>query len=328
MVMDNVGTGLAAQFGYAKEPAFGTLTTPTDFLEFVNESLAAEENRIESSATGRKARVQRTNRWAPGSRTVGGSVDHELATKGMAPILETALGSVTVTGEDTTGDAANDTWHHEVTPGPLRDKSLTLQVGRPRLDGTIQPFTYTGCQITELGLSAALDEIVTLSATYSGADEDLAEPLASAVFPADDQLFTYVHGTLLIGGVEVFIASFNLNLSNALAVDRRAFGQRVRREGLENGLRDYTGDFDAEFQDLSLYNLYRDGAEAALDLTFDGPGTAALRIEANVRVDGSTPSVDGTDEIRQPISFKCIDNAEDPATALKITYSTDSDETV
>lgn len=317
--MGDIGTGLAAQLGFAKESTYGTFVAPTDFLEFVNESLSASEERIESSAVGAHRRVLRSNRWAQGARSVEGSVEHEFLTKGMGPLLEVAMGGASF--DDTDPDAVI----HTFTPGPLKDKSLSVQVGRVAIDGTIHPFSYTGCQVTEFSLGATVGEILSLSMNYNGKDEDLTQTLADPTFPDDDDLFVYHHGSLTIDGVDTSVSAFNLSGNNSLAVERRGFA-RTRRVGLETGLRGYTGDFDAEFDDLTLYNLYRDGAEAALVLEFDGPGTTSLKVTANVRVDGETPNVGGPDEIRQPIGFKCIEDpaGTGPESALSIEYVTDS----
>ena len=88
-------------------------------------------------------------------------------------------------------------------------------------------------------------------------------------------------------------------------------------------MRTYDGTLDAYFDDLTIYNRFVTGTEAALVLTFEGPDITAgftelLEITLNIRTDGDTPTVSGPDEIPQNVTYKALGNAA----PVSVTYRT------
>lgn len=138
-----IPSGLGASVGYASETVYGQPVTVTRFHPLVEESIANENERLESDGIIAGARVLRSEQWKPGNITVGGDLGFELFEQGMGVLFEHMLGSVT---SSTTGGVAT----HTFTPGDLTSKSLTIQVGRPTVTGTVIPFTYCVDEQTEV----------------------------------------------------------------------------------------------------------------------------------------------------------------------------------
>jgi Phage tail tube protein len=153
--------GIAGQLGYVTETAWNVATTPSKFLPFLNEGLKQEVGRLESK--GIRAGRRTVAVWRPGARKVGGQVRVELPNLNLAPLLRHMFGAVTTTGAGP--------YTHTATPGDLTGKSMTLQVGRPDLTGTVQPFTYTGCKVRSWELGAQAGQLAQLTLDHTAAAE-------------------------------------------------------------------------------------------------------------------------------------------------------------
>ncbi len=316
--------GVAAQLGLVEESVFGTYLAPTRFFEFTQESLALDVARIESAGWRAGQRVLRTGRWRAGRKLVSGEISLELQSKAMGLLFKHALGAVATT----TPGGATTTRDHLATLGDLRGKSLAIQVGRDDRGGVVRPFSYTGCKIRSWELACSLDELAMLTLGIIGQAESTSEALATASYPSGIELFSFVEGSLSIGGISTPVRSASVAGDNGLPDDDYALGSALMREPLEPALREITGELDADFSDLVAYNRFVAGTEATLVLDFvgsliEGAFNYEVKVTANVRFDGSTPTVGNPQEIRQPLRYKVIAPASgEPISALYRTTDT------
>ena len=320
--MSPLRTGIAAQLGIGEETTFGTPVTPSRFFEFVDESLSLEIERLESRGLRAGTRILRSDRWRSGRRSVSGDVTFEVNSKNQGLLWKHALGSIATT----TPVGATNTRDHTATPGDL-PTGLTVQVGRPDVGGTVRPFTYHGCKVASWLLSAAVGEIGLLRLSLVGEDEDTATSLASASFPTGDEVMTFVEGSLSIASSTVDVRSVEISGDNGLRADRHRLGSGLIREPVEASMRRIEGSIVAFFPDLTAYNRFVNGTEAALELLFQGSVIEGsfrfeTRITCNVRFDGETPNVSGPEELDQPLRFVALDSGSGPASAITVVYRT------
>ncbi len=106
---------------------------------------------------------------------------------------------------------------------------------------------------------------------------------------------------------------------NALS-ERFFICQDTTEEPLETGLRSYTGTVSADFEDLTAYNRFVNGTEAALVLTCTA-GSNTLVATCNVRFDGKTPNVGDRGVIEQSLPFVCLGSTDAAAITVVITNS-------
>ncbi|GAB3429827.1 phage tail tube protein [Actinophytocola sediminis] len=316
-----IPSGLDAQLGTAEESTYGTPVTVDRHYEFRSESLALSIERIESQGLRPGRRILPSARWAAGQRSVGGDVTMELVNKGMGRWWKHALGGVATSQPD--DENSPTVYLHTFTPGTI-PTGLTVQVGRPDVTGTVRAFTYHGCKVASWGLECAVGEIATFTATLLGEDEDTGTALATATYPADLALMTFVEGTLTLGGSAQDVKSFSLTGANGLSEDRYFLGSRLRKQPLEAALREITATAETEFESLTNYTRFVAGTEAELVLTFAaGVIEDALPfqtvITANVRFDGETPGVSGAGHVMQNVPCKVID---DGTLSIKVEYQT------
>src|SRR5215468_1111076 len=129
-------SGLAGQLGIKTETTYGTPVTVDRFYEFTEESLALDIGRIESAAVRSGTRVQRSDRWTSGARSVAGDVSIEVVNKSLGLWLSHAIGTGVTSQPDAGGNPT--VYLHTFTPSDL-PTSFTAQVGRPDVGSTVRP---------------------------------------------------------------------------------------------------------------------------------------------------------------------------------------------
>ncbi|MGH3370688.1 MAG: phage tail tube protein, partial [Nocardioidaceae bacterium] len=215
---------------------------------------------------------------------------------------------------------------HTFTPGDLNGKSLTVQFGRPDEGGTVRPMTYLGTKITAAQLAATVNDYVQLTLSLYAQQEDNAQALAVASYPAGLSPFTFVHGALTVAAAAFDVEDVTLSIDNGLATDRHRLRTNAERpkEPLMADLLSVTGTATVDFTDLTAYNRYVNGTEAAMVLDFNAGASARLTITMNVRFDGDTPNVEGAELLTMDMPFKAVSGTSDAAMITAVLINGDS----
>lgn len=311
-----LASGLAGQVGFAAEATYGTFQAPTRFLELNSSNIKFERERIDSA--GIKAGRRVLHRWAQGVQRVAGDVEFEMAPQGFALLWSHVLGTVATTG--------TNPYTHTMSPGDLAGKSLTVQVGKPDIGGVVRAFSYLGCKVSGVEVSAAVNEYALMSVSFYGSHLDTAQTLGTASYPTGLTPFDFTKGSVTLAGSAFDVKDFTLSIDNGLAVDRhfiRATTPERPKEALENTRREITGSMTAEFTDLTALNRFINGTEAALVFTFNAGASAITTFTMNVRFDGEDPDF-GPELLEQPLPFKAISATSDAAALTVVVTNADS----
>lgn len=291
--------GADAQIGWKSESTVGTAVTVDTFQPFVSENIKQEIEYLDTSTISARKVLRLTKQ---GSKMVGGGVSLELPNEDIAVLMKHMFGGVSTSGAGP--------YVHTYTPADLTGDSLTIQVGRPASTGTVHPFTYAGCKISEWTIAASVGEIATLDLSVVGMTETTGTALATASYASGWEPFVFTEASLSIDGTPIGTVR-DASLTGNNAVERRMrFGSATSQQPLEIGLRSYTGTITTDFDALTHYNLFVAGTEAALVLTFDN-GTDDLEITCNIQFTGETPEVSGFDLLAQTLPFRCISSTSD-----------------
>jgi hypothetical protein len=175
-------TGVCAQFGFAEEDNWGELTAPDHWLPLVEESLEDKIDIIESAGIVACQEFMASDQWDLGNHVVGGDVKLEALHLGSLLFLKHGLGAAAKTG------AGPYTW--TITPAPLTGLGLSLQVGRPDISGTVQPFNFAGCKITKWELAGKAGENVTAGWTVAARAEHLVRSVTDGATTTGDKTLT------------------------------------------------------------------------------------------------------------------------------------------
>lgn len=319
-------SGLAAQLGVAAETTVGTYVAPSRFFEFTQESLKATYARVESKGLRSGQRVLRKDHVAAGRQTAAGDVELEVGNKGFGLLFQHMLGAVASTTPGTL------THKHSCTLGDPTGLGLTVQVGRPDVSGTVQPFSYVGCKVDQWELSNDVDGILMLKLTLDAIAEDITQTLAAASAPTLGELFVWTGGVVQVGGVNFDLKHIAIQGHTGLKTDRYYIksGGATKKEQLPNAFVDIGGTLTADFDGLTAYQRV-----TSLDMTagITATWTGSL-IETGqnykvvvtlpaVRFDSENPTVNGPDTLEEQLTFKVVDDGTNAPITVDY-YTTDA----
>ena len=340
------GSGLAGQLGFAAESTVGTLIAVDHFLEYkkadfeLDQTWAVGEGLRAGGQTPRAARVVQTTRKAKGT------VEVEVASSKMGLFTRHLLGSPVSTATLISGAA----YKQVHTLGNAAGLGLSMQVGRPQTDGTVKPFSYTGCKVAGWEVSCQEGGLLMMSLDIDAKDEltlattPASNSLTAASYVAATELFNMTQCTIKAGGTastassEVSIAggtaipslirSFSVKGTTPLAAER--FGtSSTKREPLQNGVSDIRVSFDAEFgAQADLYDVFRAGTVTPIEITFvgstisGGSNTYSLIFSAMKYMSGKAEDNEA-DLVGAPFELRAFDDGTNVAAQIKI-ISTDT----
>jgi len=303
----------AGQFGYVSEVTPGTAVAVSKFLPVLSSGLKQDIDRVPFK--GHRAGRLTQWGWKAGRKKVGGAVKLQLPNKDVAALLKHCFGAVTTTGAGP--------YTHTCTPGELAGKSMTMQVGRPDVSGTVQPFTYAGCKVAGWELACEVGGAVELSLDVVAMTEVTGIALATASYTSGIAPFVFTEAALTIAGSAVAITKFSLKGDNGLDGERFKLGSATAKEPLPAKMRPYTGEVSADFESLTAYNRFVNGTEAALVVTLTS-GADTLTITTNVEFDGKTPELPDEGLLEQPLPFTCTSSTSDAAAITAVLVNGDS----
>lgn len=305
--------------GVAEETTYGTPVAPSRFFEMMSESVAGTYERIDSEAYRAGQRVLHQDRFAANPKGASGELKIEGQDSGLGVLLAHAFGAVS------TGTPDEDFTPHTVTVGDLAGKSLTVQVGRVDNTGALHPWTYEGGKILSWELSNAVDGVLGLTFEFDFAREHIgagAGPYAPSTptYSTTGQLFTFVGGTVDIGGVPFAVSEISLTGDNKLANER--WSTVGKREPLEEGMREYGFELKGEYEGLAhaqrVAAAVASGTLAAVDLQWSTPQGGALDVSIPVgRFDEGSINFDGAQIMEQALKGMALwDGSASPVTVL------------
>jgi len=166
-----IGSGLSGQVGFKLESTPGTPVVVDTFFPFLGESLDNDTPTMVSKSiiAGRLTPAQH----AQGNTTLSGGLQMELFNKGQEDLLTLLIGTPVKTGAGPYTRTYNAL--------DLAGVSGTMQVGRPEVGGTVDPFTWAGvkAQSGEIGFKAG--EFCTFGVDVVGMTESTYRTVADGV---------------------------------------------------------------------------------------------------------------------------------------------------
>lgn len=340
---------LDSSLGLKKETTYGTAVTVDQFVEFTSESLDRQADYVQGAGLRVGSRVARSGRRLLGKDGGAGSITLEACTKGLGLFLEAALGVVTSNGVP----SATGAYQHNFTPSttdPL--PSYTIQKGIPPIGGgTTHAYTFLGAVCKSLGINAKNSEIVEISTEWAARQVVTSEAYATPSYPASNELFTFTHGEIVLGGTltkptttalasstasaAANVVDVDLKWDNGLDEGGRTIGGAglvVRKPIL--GMGSVSGSMTVEYDSTTLRDAYLNQTDLALVLTFThtteiGTGTpvpCVLQVVVPViRLEGEIPKAGNGSAITQKVDFTGLDGLASATSPLYVVYrSTDA----
>lgn len=343
------GTAMDVQLGLKAEATFGTAVTVDQFPEGITKLVI---KRAMTTKQGGGFRAGR--RAAPLARRVvvgdGATVviEQQAMIKGLGAFFKAALGDVTNTAIPSATGAYQQV-HTPKASDPIA--SYTLQGGIPHVGaGTAaNPETVYGAWCESIEISNTAEDFVMVKTSWGAKGVETTTALATASYATGNDLFTFCHGALKVGGTltgptttalatstgtdGANVTGFSLTFSNGLNGDRRYYGGACRVGAIPTlGEASVSGSITVEYTDSVLRDAYMNQTQLALMMTFThtttiGTGTpvpAALQIVVpGLKLDGELPepNVDGS-PIRTTMNFTGGDVVSAGVPLLYVVYRT------
>jgi hypothetical protein len=339
-----IPAGLGTTLGVSQEATFGTELAPSRwFMIEASEGFELKKNIVQSKALHGGLFELGTRRVVPTSEAVG-KFKLDVTDKQMGILFKNMLASSAVATQQ--GTSAAYLQNH--TPGiTVLGQSLCFQKAVPATpSGTIQPFTYAGCKVTDWTLSCKVDGILELDLSLDSVKEDTSFAYSAPSFVASHP-FHFAQGAVLLGGTVsttsgvmtisggaapvALVTSVEIKGARKLDVKRFGIGQALKAEQVEADFYEITGELEMEFANLAdYYTAMAADTHQALQINFTG-GVIATGYNAFVNIGFASVAFDSSPVVASSVGpvvvkvpFKALDDGlGDPV--IQIAYqSTDT----
>jgi hypothetical protein len=329
-----IASGLGSSLGIAAESTVGTIVSPTRWIEYNSESLSLDKAAIQGQGLRGGGLYARSARRVLVTRNAGGSVDLDVATSGMGLPFKAMLGA------SASAVVSGSAYQQVHTPASLYGQSLSVQKLVPNSAGTLVPFTYNGCKVTDWELSCDVGSILALALTLDAWDETTATSAGTPSYSASTSVFHFKQGVVTLGGTPsttsgvvsvsggstvAVVRGASVRGSNGITTgdENQRFGTKVQQQ--ENDWRSLGGNLDLDFvNQATVYDLFSADTATALQLTFTGTtaisGSVYPTLEVivpSIRFDGETPQVGGPDVISTSADFTGLDDGTNAAVQIR-----------
>lgn len=311
--MPNFTGGLGSQLGFATETTYATPVTPAKFLPYnPGETMKLTRAFLESKGLRAGRMVQSASLRVPTTRMGGGGLGFEVLNQGFGPILNQLHGE-TVTPVKIGATTVYKQVHNIGTTDPFK-KSLTVQLGKPTVEGVVEPYTYPGTVTTALGLVQPANGFLTATPTWDSNDELTATALASASYATGLLPTTFVQCAVKVATVAQTLArAIEVNFATARDTARFPLGAEKKLVPLTNAYVDASINLTVDYKDQTLYNFFAKGEQTSLEVTWTFETFEATAVELKllfekVGFDGDSPNVANEGELQQVIPLKMLDD--------------------
>ena len=250
--------GALGYVGYGQETTEGVFVAPTIFIP-VNSFSFEDTNETLKPAQIRGSRDRYVSSPAP--YMTSGSMDQELISKGIGPLLVSAFSA---SGLVTTSAYAGGGYQHVLVPGNL---SPTFTFESSLAD--ILVMRYGGIRVNTLEIGAAFGELVTASWGLEGTTRVKHTGPSTEAYN-DDETFSFTGASIKVAGANVGnIKSFTATVGNNL--DRIGTLRKTRNwKRTVPGMRDLGLSMVADFDSSADYDLFLAATEFSVELHLEG----------------------------------------------------------
>ncbi|MET3635664.1 phage tail tube protein [Curtobacterium oceanosedimentum] len=330
-------TQLDAYVGLGKETTYGTAVTPTSFLTFTEETLDLTLAVTDAQGMRPGRRTTLNTQRVVTKRSVGGDLTVEATPSELGAVFAAFLGGAV----HTLLPGGTATYQHLFTPSADYLPSFTVQKGIPTLGGGPQvPLTFVGMQASQLELDCKNAAIPTAKMTWVGKDLLTSVAAATPVYPAVNEEFSFVGGSITVGGTVTAptatttatggtpvgtVTDVTLKLDNAL--DDGGFtlgGGGTRQRPAAALLAKLTGTITAEFSDQVFWQHYTNQDRIGVVLDFKGSNTSdgiARELQLYIPVivlEGEAPKIKAGSIVTQSINFTILQDLVDGLSPLYV----------
>lgn len=237
-----MATMLDHQVGWIPESTWNTPPTVTRFGEWMpGNGMDFDPNVVQGKGLRVGSQVLRAGRRVGLVGQGTGKLQFEMASKGFGTMLTSCWGTSI---SNLVSGSTYQQVHTPVVSGTFLP-SLAVQLGIVKPGGTVDPYTYGGCSVTDFDLEMPDGGIAMLTVSLDARSLATATALATASYPSAPTLYNSalpvtggmtIGGTLtaptttalasVAGGTSVNVKSWKLSVKNGLDLKRDVIGGR------------------------------------------------------------------------------------------------------
>lgn len=318
-----IPSGLGAQLGIATETRYGTFAAPVTFQRIQPPTLLVDPNYFDSFELGGQGLVQASNLHAQTTRTAGGDIPFTPLDMGLGKWLNLLHGNVVTPGAMTGG-----LWRqlHNIGLTAPTGKSASIQVGMPQVDGTVQPFSYVGSKVVNAVFRLAVGGAVTVTFAIDAQDEDVAQTLGTATYPAAAKVFNFINASGEFDDVLIAdcITEATITIPIPMKTDRFCIGGgALKKEPVVNAEMQPTAELAMEFSSMTNYTAFRAARLRKFELNCAGSTTSGTYKSALNFALASTdtirgnPTISGPDILTQNLTLKVLNDSTNAPVAIE-----------
>lgn len=324
-----IGSGLGGSLGVAKESVFGTYVAPTKFYELNSETLARKPNNVSGGGLAAGRFLKPSSRYVQTYREGGGDLEFEVTTKSLGLWLQALMGG-TPTNQQQGATAA---WLETFLLGDTKGQSLTLQKGVPTTAGTVVPYTFTGCKVTDAEFACGVGELLIAKFSVDAQDYTDATALAAPSYPTGQLPRNFSEMAVKLGtfgaeasvsGVRKVTTKISRSMNTAM---QYAGGGGKKAEPILNDFAAITGTIETDFATKADWaDRVPTNTPVSLVWEFVGPIIATTFKEtfritlSSVEIEAGDPQLGGPDVVQPSFTFTALDDGTNPP--VKIEYLT------
>ena len=312
-----IGSGLGGQFGIKSESVYGTPVTVTTFLPISKEAITKTKNIAQGSGLAAGRLQDLASQRVATTHDAKGTITLDLQSNGFGQLLQTLMGtSVTPVIQ-----GATVAYLQTHTLADVVGKFFTAQVGIPDTTGTVRPYTFQGCKITEADFSFDINSAAPVQSVWTIDSQDVTEvpTLAAASYVAAVRPFVGTDVTIKVGtyGAEAAVdgvPKVDVKIPRPLNVKRYYLNMAgLKKEPILNDQTRISGTIQADFVDKTIW-ADRFASDAGFSLVVEAKGALigstfyqTFRITLpGCFLDGDTPILDGPDVVNGAFPFTCL----------------------
>lgn len=303
------------------ETVYKTAVTPDRAYEFTDESLKWVPNIVQGQGLRVGSYMPRSGRRVVPTGDGEGDVTFEVMSKAFGYLWNACVGNGVSTLVGGSTFQQNYTW-------AKIPASLTIQKSSIRADGTVDPFTFKGCMVTQFVITFANSGLVTLQVSFDIGDYDTSTGFASLTYATTPNLFhfsslAFASGTFT-APTTIIMPSAATPLTNVRSltitgnrnpVDDRFNAVATGRKDQPIGTQfDVTGSMDVEYTSVTQRDAFLNQTAQSLVATVTagalstGLETLCVAIPEMKIDDGGVPEANGTGLIVMTETFTALDN--------------------
>jgi hypothetical protein len=304
------------------EGTYGTKATLSRSFEVLADDFSTNVENVMSDGFRAGKQTHRSNNFATFQKGGSGSVELDFRSEGTGLLLDGLLGaSVAPT---LVGAATAYKQTYTSTVGGSSD-SYSIQMVRGTTSGT-QVFDYLGCVPTGFEFSNSVDEFLKMNIDFDVASVATGASAATAAYVDTGVQLHWQHAAITVDGDTVCPRSWSFSGDLAVDTDRyRLCSNGVKSQPARVGTAEYSGSFEIDFEDLTLYTDMVQANVVPIVFTYQADEIETgfyheLKITLPAcRINNANPTANNGDYSSLAVDFGVLHNGTDDAVKIELT---------